>query len=160
MKMFLCAAVAVCLSLPAAVSAKEQSIVVSPKPLQEWVVNTSTKLDRALSRIDVSRADAGFSLVRFTADKTGKPLNVRSIRRGPTDLDRVARIAVRNLRLDPLSGVPENQVYEAAIVLGDTPSQLADLRKRAAEYARDRNEKMAAKGFPNTAISLGAIAVF
>ncbi len=161
MTKFLTAAVAAaCLTAPMTLSAKSSPIVVSPKPLREWVANTSAQLDRALDRVDVSRADAGFSLIQFTADSTGKPRNIRSVMRGPTSLNRVARIAVHRLRLERLSGVPEDQVYEAAIVLGDTPSQLADLRNRAAEYARGRNAKMAASGMPNTAVSLGAIAIF
>ncbi len=161
MKIFVFAAVAACLAAPTAGFAEEAQIVVSPAPVQEWVATTSRALENALLREDTMRARAGISVVHFTTSPEGRPVNIKTISSaGYNDLHRVARRAVHRLRLQPIAAdIPRNQVYEAVIVLGETPEQLAQLRSHAIAHATEENARWAAKGLPNPVISV-AIAGF
>jgi hypothetical protein len=161
MKILLSAAVAASLTLSVAAAGKSPLIVVKPGPLQDWITSTSRQLDRALERVDSARAEPGISFIRFTADPQGRPANVMPHRRGYNPLDQVALRAVQRLRLAPVpGGVSRNQVYQAVIVVGDTPAQVAQLRSSAAARLAEENARFAARGLPNPVISLGAVSGF
>ncbi len=158
MKMLLYAAAAACIALPSASEGQSPQIVVRPQPLQEWVAAASRSLERQLMRMDVSQVEPGISAVRFNIGTKGKPVNVKTVERANSDLDRVARLAVRRARLEPMAGTNEKQTYKAIVVMGKDPVQLAQLRSRALARAAEENARWAGRRLPNPAITLGVIA--
>jgi hypothetical protein len=161
MKKFAVAALAACLATT--LSAKQPEMTVTANPsFNAWVDDASRSLDQALDRVNMARSETGITYVQFTCDESGKPQNIRTVGGGRPFLARAGREAVRSIRtLHPMfEGAKPNQLVEAAIIVAANQEQLDSMLAKVKERAIDRNSKLAARGLPNSVVSLAVVAGF
>lgn len=126
-----------------AVPVYSQDIVVtSSADVARFVKDVSSNLDRELARETRLQTNRnGYAIVRFRADKDGRPQNVTLYRSsGEGDVNRAAQRVVGRLKsLHPLpSGIRDDQLMQANIIIARTPGQYRRLVKDVRRHDKAR----------------------
>ncbi len=162
MNRLILATASTCLIGAMPVAAEPGQVVVTANPeLNEWVTSVNQELDRRLSRIDTSRAQPGVTYVRFTRREDGRTQDVELMEGGDPQLNRVGRVAVHHLRIPTMPvGSKAGQIYEAAIIVADSPEELKDMKEVVKTRMDQKNAYWARKGEANPVISLAVVSGF
>ncbi|MDZ4308530.1 hypothetical protein [Allopontixanthobacter sp.] len=138
MKILASVAIAASLALPlSAIQAQKADIVVSSnRSIERFAEDISRDLDRHLQSPTPLRSqvqESGVAQVLFQCGPDGKPANI-TMYRGASSLavNRLAKRAVSKIKvLHPLpSGLSEDQLYLANIIIANSPVQHAQLSRQ------------------------------